>query len=343
MNFDCIIVGGGIIGMTTARELAAQGAKVALFDRKELGKEASWAAGGILSSMRPWSEHELSAELSEKAKNIYPGFVQDLTNETGIDSEYMRSGLLMIGEEDIVKTEIWANKNQIPFSLDKKYIPDGMKVSTNPIYLPDIAQVSPPKLLKALKESLKLRQIAVFENTEISTIEVKNGKFKSVKFNNEEISADSVIITSGAWSSQLLKGINNEINIKPIRGQMLCLKFSEQKFQPIILDGAHYFIPRLDGHVLIGSTMEDSGFINETTEAAKNELMNWACSVWPDITQAKIVKHWSGLRPASDSSYPYMGLLENTENVFINSGHFRKGILHAPVSARLLAEMVSNT
>ena len=342
-NFDCIVVGGGIIGMTTARELSIQGLNVALFDKGPLGKEASWVAGGILSSMRPWSEHPRSAELSQKGKQCYPAFVEALSDETGIDTEYTVSGLLMAGIEDIDKTVSWAKINQISYSQERKYIPTGMNLSENAVLLPDIAQVKPSQILKALSRSLKLKGVTVFENTEVLDINVVDSEFRAVKYDDGEVTADSLVLASGAWSSQLLRGINKSIKVKPVRGQMLCLKVEQQKFQSIILDGGHYFIPRIDGHLLVGSTMEHSGFVNETTSDAKNELMSWACSVWPEVIEAKFVNQWSGLRPATDNAYPYIGLLKNINNIFINTGHFRKGILQAPVSAKLIAEMVCDT
>lgn len=340
-KFDFIIVGGGIIGMTTARELALRGASVAIFDKGELGQEASWAAGGILSSMRPWTENPVSAELSEQGKLLYPRYASTLKYETDIDPEYIKSGLTIIEPSHIAEIKYWASSKRInvkdyPFNTHHM-----LRIPQQAVLLPEIAQLRPPRLLKSLYTSLKSLSVSVFENTEITKLVTEKGRFQSIEFVGGKLTADAVIITAGAWSKTLLNNIADNINIKPIHGQMLCVKPTEQILESIILDGGHYLIPRLDGHVLIGSTMEDIGFDKTTTSIARQELLDWAVSVWPDIETAQIIKHWSGLRPSSDIEKPYIGPILGFKNIYLNTGHFRKGILQAPASAKLLADLLS--
>jgi len=326
--------------MTTARELAMRGLSVSLFDKGQLGMESSWAAGGILSSMRVWSEHPVSAKLSSEGKACYENFVEELKEQTGIDSEYYRSGLLMINDSDIEQIRLWAEKNQVPFSGNSENYPPDMHIPANSVFLPEIAQVRVSRLLKALRASLSKLSVSIFENTAITGLEINEGICKSVQAGNDRYYADSIIISAGVWSEQILSTYNCGIKIKPVMGQMLCVKFPSQKLETMVLDGGHYFIPRKDGHVLIGSTMEDVGFDKATTQSARNDLMEWACAIWPDIAGAKFVKHWSGLRPATDNGKPYLGKVEDHKNIYINAGHFRKGILQAPVCARKIADMV---
>jgi len=162
-------------------------------------------------------------------------------------------------------------------------------------------------------------------------IEIKGGK----------AIADAVIITAGAWSKSVLGNICKGINIKPIRGQIVCVKFAKQILDKMILDGGHYIIPRMDGHVLIGSTMEDVGFVNETTALARQALMDWVYSLSSDLGSAQFVRHWSGLRPAAGDGKPIIGPILDCRNIYLNTGHFRKGILQAPASARLLVDYLS--
>ena len=326
--------------MATARELAMRGLSVALFDKGKLGKEASWAAGGILSSMRPWSENPYSSELSDQGKACYAEFVSELKQQTGIDSEYYRSGLLLINQDDIDHTRQWVIQNQIPFYENYKNYPAGMHIPINSIFLTDIAQVRVPSLLKALFASLLELKVTIFENSTVSTFDSMDGKCESVMVGREKYYADNIIVTAGAWSELVLGTHNNDIKIKPVLGQMLCVKFAKQPLETMILDGGHYFIPRKDGHVLIGSTMESVGFNQATTQTARNNLMQWAGALWPGIAEADFIKHWSGLRPATVNGEPYLGKLRDYENVYINAGHFRKGILQAPVCARIMADMV---
>ena len=326
--------------MVSARELAIRGLSVALFDKGKLGKQASWAAGGILSSMRPWSENPCSSELSNQGKACYADFVSELKQQTGIDSEYYRSGLLMINQDDVDQTRQWVNQNQISFSENYKNYPAGMHIPAKSIFLPEIAQVRVPYLLKALTASLLKLKVTIFENSAVTELGSIDGKCESVMVGRERYYADNIIVTAGAWSEQVLGANNDGIKIRPVLGQMLCVKFAKQALETMVLDGGYYFIPRKDGHVLIGSTIENAGFNQATTQTARNNLMQWAAALWPDIAKAEFIKHWSGLRPATDNGKPYLGKLRDYENVYINAGHFRKGILQAPVCARKMAEMV---
>lgn len=326
--------------MTMARELTMRGLSVTLFDKGKLGMESSWAAGGILSPMRPWLEHPCSAELSSEGKACYADFIEELKEETGIDPEFYRSGLLMINESDVEHTRQWADENQVLTAENYEDYPSNMRLPAKSIFLPEIAQVRVSRLLKALHASLIKLGVTIFENTAITGLEINNARCTSVVTRSKKYYADSFIVSAGAWSPQILASVNEDIKIKPVMGQMLCVKFPRQQLKTMVLDGGHYFIPRRDGHVLIGSTMENIGFEKETTQSARNELMEWACALWPDIADAEFVKHWSGLRPATDNGKPYLGKLEDYENIYINAGHFRKGIIQAPICARNIADMV---
>ena len=337
---DYIVIGGGIIGMSTARELAVRGASVALFDRGELGMESSWAAGGIISPMRPWAESCESVLLSEYSKKLYPNYVEELKQETGVDSEYIKSGLVIIDEEHAAKTRQWAADKKIKTIDNIGQNSSDIKLPDYSVLLPEIAQVRPPKLLKALRKSLEKLSVSIFENTEITGLEINSNVVQSVEFDGGNAMADAIIITAGAWSNSILKNINAEIDIKPIHGQILCVKPDEQITGQMILDGPHYFIPRKDGHLLIGSTMEDIGFINQTTKEGRQDLLDWAYSMEPSLKKAIPVSHWSGLRPSTKIGKPIIGQVPNFKNIYLNTGHFRKGILQAPASARLIADSI---
>ncbi len=327
--------------MSTARELAVRGANVALIDKGKSGQEASWAAGGILSSMRPWSENSASAELSEHGKTCYPAYVRALSVATGIDPEYVRSGLVIIDAAHIDAITSWAQHKCIKIRMDFKYPGLALVLPEQAILLPEIAQIRPPRLLQALRKNLRQLSVSTFENTPITDLAIKQGRFDHVTFCNGKLAADAVIITAGAWSTLILKNIIGHIEIKPIHGQMICLKPDKHILKSIILDGDHYLIPRRDGHVLVGSTMEAIGFNKQTTMHAREKLLAWAISVWPALKTATLVKHWAGLRPLSNTEKPFIGVVPNFKNIYLNAGHFRKGILQAPASATLLADMLS--
>ena len=339
MKYDYIVIGGGVIGMTTSREIAARGASIAIIDRQNFGNGASKVAGGILSSMRPWDENIDSHKLSEESKKNYSEFIFKLQEESGINVEFIKSGLIIMNEEHSEKTKKWAINNDIKLTqeIDNNY-PE-INIPSYSILLPEIYQIRPPLLLNALHKSLQKKSVDMFENSNISNIEIIDNKFRCITLDSgEKIYADNLIITAGAWTDLLLKKIKTSANIKPIRGQMLCVKLKNLTINSIILDEGNYLIPRLDGHVLVGSTMEDVGFMNKTTQIAKDELLNWMYSIIANKKKIDVLDHWSGLRPAVDIGKPVIGNIPDFENIFINTGHFRKGILQAPASAQLLAD-----
>ena len=339
MKYDYIVIGGGIIGMTTAREIANRGASVAILDRQSFGNEASRVAGGILSPMRPWIENKDSIALSEKSKKLYTNFIHELKNETGIDSQLIRSGLIITNKAHSQETIIWAKKNKIELIEKINIHYPKLNIPNHSILLPEIFQVRPTLLLNALYKSLQNLQVKLLENSIISHIQIDKNEFKYITLSNhKKIYSNNLIITAGAWSKLVLKSINNEVNIKPIRGQIINLRSNKSIIDKIILDGAYYLIPRHDNNILIGSTMEDVGFINKTTDLAKDQLLQWGYSIIPQLIETKLVSHSAGLRPAASDGKPLIGLVTNFKNIYINSGHFRKGILQAPASAKLLAD-----
>lgn len=340
-NSDCIVIGGGVIGMSTAYELALRGLTVSIFDDGKLGLGTSAVAGGILSSMRPWGEHPYSSELSVASQSCYEDFAMQLQQQTGIDPEYNRCGLLLINQEDINFSKQFLSDKKIPFTVGNQNLPYKLKSPNNSIFLPHIAQIRVPKLLQALHASLLQLGVVIFENTPISNLDIQNGKCVSVQTKTQKYYADSFVVTAGAWSQKLLNIELEAIKIYPVLGQMLCVKLAQKRLQMIVLDGGHYMIPRNDGHVLIGSTLEHVGFEKMVTQQAKHDLMQWASTVWPHIAQAKFVQHWAGLRPCTENGYPYLKRLNNCGNLYVNAGHYRKGILQAPICAKKIADLIT--
>ena len=225
MIYDYIVIGGGVIGMTTAREIAIRGASVAVLDRQLFGNEASRVAGGILSPMRPWIENRDSIVLSEQAKTLYPDFISGLNNETGVDAELINSGLIIIDKDHSQETKNWAYKNKIHVIEKINVNQIKINIPEHSILLPEVFQVRPPLLLEALYKSLKKLSVNLFENSEISHIGLNDNKFEYINLSNDEkLFADNLILTTGAWSRLLLNNMNKDIDVKPIRGQMICIR-----------------------------------------------------------------------------------------------------------------------
>jgi len=339
------IVGGGVIGLLIARELHASGEKVVVFDRRESGKESSWAGGGILSPLYPWRYPDSVTELARWSQSDYPGLVKELQKDTGIDAEWVRSGLLLLDIDDTEHAANWAAK----FAISGKNVQSGDIDEIQPglggdsdhgFWMPDIAQVRNPRLLAALKRDLQKKSVEIVENEAVTGFDTENGQLCGITTNERKIATDRCIIAAGAWSGEIARQVGLTIPVKPIRGQMLLFKDKPGLLQRIILKNNHYLIPRRDGRILIGSTLEDVGFNSETTELAARELHAIAVAMLPALAGVEIEVQWAGLRPGSPEGVPFIGHHPGIEGLFLCTGHFRNGFVLGPASARLLANLV---
>ncbi|KAA0446980.1 MAG: FAD-dependent oxidoreductase, partial [Candidatus Thioglobus sp.] len=275
---DCLIVGGGVIGLMNARVLALSGAKVTLFDQSECGKESSWAGGGIISPLYPWMYSDFLNEMSFKSQAIYQNLCAQLLESTGIDSEYLRSGLLMMDEYDSLAAVAWLKKNKISY-----------KKHTQGALFTEVAQVRNPRLLKALKADIIALGVEIIEHSKVDNLIIDNEAVRGIVAKNKRYFADNTIICAGAWSSFLL---GSEYNIFPIKGQMIVLKPRVNVIENIVLDKGRYLIPRKDGSILVGSTTEDVGFDKSTDEQTAIELLEFASSRFAILDGANIEHHW---------------------------------------------------
>lgn len=339
------IVGGGIIGLLIARELVDTGEKVTVIDRGETGRESSWAGGGILSPLYPWRYPDSINELAKWSQVAYPRLVNNLQKHSGIDAEWVRSGLLIVGAEDRQIAAEWglkyANSMKIVDAADTKNIQSSISISNGPvIWMPDIAQVRNPRLLAALKRDLLNDGVELRERQEITGFDIYSGELNGVRTNTETIGTNQCIITAGAWSGGLFSKLGLDIPIKPIRGQMLVFRNNPGGLERIVLKEGRYLIPRRDGRILVGSTLEDVGFDKSTTELAAIELRQAALSIMPALAKAEVELQWSGLRPGSPDGVPYIGPHPDIRGLFACTGHFRNGFVLGPASARLLVDLL---
>jgi len=342
---ECLIVGGGIIGMLTARELAREGMVVTLLERGELGQESSWAGGGIISPLYPWRYSDAVSQLASWGQQIYSGLATELAEESGIDPEWTQSGLLILDSGEEAQAQQWAqNYGQaceiIKPSLVQQLEPGLTEQKGEGIWLPDVAQVRNPRLVKALRGSLQHYAVKVLEHSEVDGLCLKDQRIEAVMVAGQKIPAEHLIITSGAWSGGLLSGLGIRIKVRPLRGQMLLFRARPGQVSRIVLSKDRYVIPRRDGRVLVGSTLEEVGFDKSTTSEAREELVGEAYRLIPSLQGCEIEHHWAGLRPASPEGIPYIYKDEKIEGLYVNTGHFRNGVVLGPASARLMADIV---
>ena len=344
---DILIVGGGIIGMLTARELSLAGMKVTIVEQGKAGHESSWAGGGIISPLYPWRYSAPVSALAQWGQEFYPELIEEMNSATGLDAELIQSGLLMLGEEH-EKAITWAKKWQSNLQLiDNKELYElepelsrALATDNQAIWMPDVRQVRNPRLVKTTKKYLLKQGVKFLEQTEVTGFISHADKVMGVTSSAGDILADKVLLSGGAWSAKLLK--NNVISVEPVKGQMILFKTEVDKIKRITLSQDRYVIPRQDGRVLVGSTLEHTGFDKTTTATAREELQQEAFRIMPCLKDAEIEHHWAGLRPGSADGIPYICSVPNMDGLYLNAGHYRNGVVLGPASARLASDIILN-
>ncbi|UCB55682.1 MAG: glycine oxidase ThiO [Thiotrichales bacterium] len=343
---DVIIIGGGVIGMLTARELHQAGADVLVIERGPLGGESSWAGGGIISPLQPWRYSDAVNHLAEISKAVYPSLAQQLQEESNIDCELTTSGLLFTDLDERMQAEDWAQEWAVELHTikDDKLIheiePQLNRAIRGGLWMPKIMQIRNPKLVKALKGSFDTLGISYSEHTPVTELIIDGGAIKGVSTARETLTAERVIIASGAWSAGFIRQERN-VEIEPVKGQMIMFSGEPGLIRRMVLSSGHYIIPRRDGRVLAGSTLERTGFDKAVTADANRELRLAAAAIIPALANMEIERQWAGLRPGTERGIPYICPHPEIDGLFINAGHYRNGVVLGPASARLMAEMIT--
>lgn len=341
---DVLVIGGGIIGLLTARELVEAGASVSLVEMGDTGREASWAGGGIISPLYPWRYPDSVTALASWSQGVYSRLCTDLHDETGIDPELIHNGLLILDMQEREQAQAWAERHGMEIQiLDSDQIhesePELGPRPAQAMLMPTVAQVRNPRLAKAARRAL-VGRVSLREQEEVMDVLVEDGRVRGARTGKGEILADQVVICTGAWTAQLLEKLGDTPEIEPVRGQMILFLAHPGQINHITLYQDRYVIPRRDGRVLLGSTLERTGFVKATTAEAKEELYRSAVELFPVLRRTPIEDHWAGLRPGSPRGVPYIGAYPAVDGLFFNAGHFRNGVVTGPASARLVADLM---
>jgi len=341
LKSDFLIVGAGAIGLSCAIELLQRGAKVTILERGATGKESSWAGGGILSPLCPWDYPDEVTRLTSRGAALFPAWAKALYSTTGIDPEYELSGMLVLPPFDASVVQHWCETHDVPLQFIKTANFPQI-VETEALYLPEVAQVRNPRLMRALRARVEMLGGRIVEHCDVHEILHGDGKVRGLNTPIAEYQADNYIVTAGAWSKQVLGQYALQIDIKPIKGQMLLFKFTTPPLIHIVLQGDLYLIPRRDGHLLVGSTLEDVGFDKNITQVAHDSLRQRAEAVLPKLHDMPLIQHWAGLRPASPRNIPTIGRHPQLKNLYVSCGHFRYGVTMATASGEILLNEILN-
>jgi glycine oxidase len=333
---DVIVIGGGVIGLSIARELAPR-KSVLLVDRGPTGTATSWAAAGMLSPLSEANEDGPFFQLCSRSFSLYEGFVRGLVEETGIDCGYSdNEGVLTLatteeGASTLQRRAAW--QTQAGFDVQLISGDDVRQLEplvTAPVqkglFTPRERSVAPRRLVNALRESCLKRGVDVETGVNVEDI---------AQFN-----APNIVIASGVWSRDL-RGLDPVIPVEPRKGQILSLATPSQPFKRIIRWKHTYFVPRGSGEMLVGATEENVGFDRSNTPAGIGQLLNEAQEISRHVGEYPILEMWSGLRPATPDHLPIIGP-SSKPGLFYATGHYRNGVLLAPITALILADLIES-
>lgn len=346
---DVLIIGGGVIGLSLAYELARQGVGCAIVDQGGIGQESSWAGAGILPPGNPDRATSPEARLRAASHVLWPELSRALRDETGVDNGYARCGGLEVrldGPADELDEEVRQclaeGVEAVPLAGRAPYADEpALGPRTTAAYrLPEMGQVRNPRHLKALAAACAGRGVRILPGTAVHGFVRDRGRVTAVESSSGRLPAGQFVVASGAWSGGLLAQVGCAARVRPLRGQIVLLSLPASPIRPVINVGPRYLVPRGDGRVLVGSTEEVAGFDKRTTAAGVGGLIEFALGVVAALAGATVERTWAGLRPESVDGLPYLGRVPSTENLFCAAGHFRSGLQLSPITALMLSRMM---
>jgi len=350
-NWDAIVVGAGIIGLSLAIELHKQGLRVLVVEKGEPGREASWAAGGMLVDLLAETPPALR-ELATASARMYPEFVHELEDESGVKIDLRSVGTLLFAGEGTGHSPVTTQSPQdltlqssqsflVPASLRELEpalrVPDGSGPHMTTLYTKE-RSVDPRHLTAAALAAARHRGIDFSSGDHVLAVEMADGKASGIRTNKTRFAAGMVVNCAGAWAGQIGP---HPFPTRPVKGQMLCVAMPEKELvRHVVRTPEVYLIPRSDGRMLIGATVEEAGFDKQTVPETILKLRQAALDLVPKLAGARILEAWAGLRPGTPDGLPILGATP-TPGYFVATGHFRDGILLAPVTAKLMGELMT--
>ena len=334
-TWDVIIIGGGIIGLSLAIALRKRGATVLLVERGEPGREASHAAGGMLVDSPLETPLVLQALASASAR-IYPEFAHELEVESGIKVDLRDAGTILIPSKEHVSHPQLKDPPIGALDLATQEPALALPNSEQAFYLKE-RSVDPRTLTAAALKTAKNRGVDTSSGDPVLEVNLSDSHVSGVTTSKTSFLAPKVVNCAGAWSGKIGP---HAFPTRPVKGQMLCLAMpSRTLLKHVIRSTQAYLIPRSDGRLLVGATVEEAGFDKRTDPSTIQRLHRAAIELVPKLADAKILEDWAGLRPGTPDALPILGATA-TPGYYVATGHFRDGILLAPITAQVMSAAI---
>jgi glycine oxidase len=340
-NWDVIIIGGGIIGLSLSIELRKTGASVLVVERGEPGREASYAAGGMLVDCGTETPAALQP-LATASARMYPEFVHELQVESGLHIDLRDQGSIVFPPPEHVYERpgftVADLAKLLPAPLAE--LEPALADPNQPAFYLQERSVDPRGLAAAALQAAKHRGVDISSGEEVTAVNLSDGQVSGVTTRKTSFRSSKVVNCAGAWSGQIPP---HAFPTRPVKGQMLCLASpSRTLLKHVIRSPEVYLIPRSDGRIVVGTTVEEAGFDKRTDVTTIQHLHRSAVAIIPELRNAKILEDWAGLRPGTPDALPILGATQ-TPGYYVATGHFRDGILLAPITAQVMVEIITET
>ena len=346
------IIGGGIIGSLTALRLKQLGIAPVILDRGRLGSESSWAGAGILCPIQPWLYPDAFTRLIEASLAMYPALQEELTARTGISPEWLKSGLMVpFFPDDVVHHRRAALDWSARFGWEvedlsaqeaHRHEPLLAADACGALLWPRVAQVRNPRLLQAVHACLAQEGIEVREQTSVTELLEDGARVTGVRLaSGEAVHADAVLLAAGSWSGKLGEALGITLPVKPVKGQIVLLKSEPGRLRHIVKHDSAYFVPRADGRILVGASMEMVGFTGGNTAGEVHALLSALLRLLPGLADMPIERQWMGFRPGSPDGLPFLGPVHARPGLWVASGHYRNGVALAPITAHVISRWMN--
>lgn len=348
-SFDVAIVGGGIIGGSIAFELARHKLRVALFDRQQPGREASWAAAGMLSPAPESPDSIPLVPLGRASLDLYPEFVAAVEEVSGCAVGYRGDGALeaiFAGDAERELSTLVALHHGLGLPTEPLRIEEAQHLAPAlsrdaraAALLPYEASVDNRALTEAVLAAASRQGVEIRAGLEVTSLVREGGRCIGVVAGGERISVGDVVLAAGCYSGEI-EGLRGYTPTRPVRGQMVALRSAKVQLECVLRSSRGYVVPRNDGRLIAGSTVENAGFEKRVTPAGLQQILRAALELAPDLADAAIVETWCGLRPDTPDHLPVLGPTD-VEGLVVATGHYRNGILLAPITAKLTREWLT--